>query len=56
MGPAPATMLPAPERFVFHCSFSVYAVPLVTASMPYTAAALGEKVPANPPLSFHNSG
>ena len=38
--------------FVFHCSWIVYWVPAVMLNLVCANAAFGEKVPANPPLSF----
>src|ERR1700694_3197769 len=54
-GPAPATMTsPLVPVFLlaFHCSLRWYVVPAVMENAVCTNAALGEKVPAKPPLSF----
>jgi hypothetical protein len=57
IGPAPAQMsAPCAFLFAFHCSLMVYAVPAARGRTVCTKAALGEKVPANPPDSFHASG
>ena len=56
IGPAPAQIEPGSDLFAFHCTFAVYAVPPTTGSAAWTNAALGENVPAEPPLSFQASG
>src|SRR5881394_3244685 len=45
----------APEAFLFafHSSLKTYVLPAVTTNKACTKAALGEKAPAYPPLSFH---
>src|SRR5260370_24634764 len=55
LGPAPARIVPASDRFAFHCSFAVYAVAAATGITFFTKPALRLK-PAAPPLSFHTSG
>src|ERR1700737_2201759 len=57
IGPAPATIVaPLAFLFVFHCSLTVYVTPWVRGTTVWAMAALGEKVPAKPPLSFQASG
>ena len=43
---------PVAFLFVFHCNFIVYVTPWVSGTTAWAMAALGEKVPAKPPLSF----
>src|ERR1700682_3482032 len=51
--PAPAKIVaPGAGLFVFHMSVKVTLYPLTTVVVS-TKAALGEKVPPKPPLSFH---
>src|SRR5439155_923750 len=46
-------LAPLDPRLAFHLSATVYVVPAFIAYAASTAAAFGEKVPAEPPLSFH---
>src|SRR5438132_8709989 len=45
-------LTPGAGLFVFHCSLTRYGLPAFIGTTAWTKAAFGEKVPANPPLSF----
>src|SRR5438477_9891171 len=49
--PAPARIVPGSARLLFHSSLTVY-WPAGNAKTVCAKAALGEKVPSTPPLSF----
>src|SRR2546427_101985 len=53
IGPAPAKIVaPAALVLVFHFTLKTYVLPELTLYTTCTKAAFGEKVPAEPPLSF----